>query len=363
MRKRGEGYKYEKPRKGGVWWIKVSDHGKVYRESTGLKGAAGEKKADRLLSRYTEDIEKGIFDPTHARAKGVTFEDLSQMLTDEYEANGRKSIDKVRISLRHLEDRFKGKRVAEIAPKIPAYIAFRKGEGAANATIRLELAAIKRAINLAYQAEMIPNRPYIGTIAVRNTRTGFFEADQLASVLKHLPSYLVPVTRFAALTGWRKSEILSLRWAQVDFKAETVRLEAGNTKNDDARTYPFSNDPDLRALLKEQREHTSALERAYGSIIPTVFHNDGKQITHYDKAWETATKKAGIPDRLFHDLRRTAVRNLERASVPRSVAMRLTGHRTEAVYRRYAIVSEKDLGEGIAKLYQDRTTASTKREA
>ncbi len=52
----------------------------------------------------------------------------------------------------------------------------------------------------------------------------------------------------------------------------------------------------------------------------------------------------------LHDFRRTAVRNLERAGVPRSVAMKLTGHKTEAVYRRYAVVSQADLAEGVERL-------------
>lgn len=81
-----------------------------------------------------------------------------------------------------------------------------------------------------------------------------------------------------------------------------------------------------------------------------VFHRDGARIGDYRKSWANACKAAGVPGKIPHDFRRTTVRNLERAGVSRSVAMKLTGHKTEAVYRRYAIVSERDLAEGVAKL-------------
>jgi integrase len=86
-------------------------------------------------------------------------------------------------------------------------------------------------------------------------------------------------------------------------------------------------------------------------LLTRQFYSDlifGKD--NYRKSWKNACKDAGIPGRIPHDFRRTAVRNLERAGVSRSVAMKLTGHKTEAVYRRHAIVSEADLSDGVAKL-------------
>lgn len=108
--------------------------------------------------------------------------------------------------------------------------------------------------------------------------------------------------------------------------------------------------PDLRAVLERQRARTEALQRAQERIVPWVFHRGGKPIKSIRRAWITACKRAGVPGRIPHDFRRTAVRNLERAGVPRSVAMQLVGHRTEAIYRRYAITTEADLREGAAKL-------------
>jgi len=144
--------------------------------------------------------------------------------------------------------------------------------------------------------------------------------------------------------------VFPLTWAQVDFRAGVVRLEPGTTKNGEGRVFHMT--PELRATLEAQRAATEKLMREKDRIIPLVFHRMGKPFRRPYKAWRTACRKAGVPGRIMHDFRRTAVRNLERAGVPRSVAMKMVGHRTEAIYRRYAIVSDADLREAAAKLAQ-----------
>lgn len=147
---------------------------------------------------------------------------------------------------------------------------------------------------------------------------------------------------------YSNSEVLTRRWSHVDFKAGTVRLEPGETKNRDGRTFVMT--PELRACLEAQRAETEAVQKAKACVIPHVFHRNGKPIKDFRGARQIACEAAGLPGRVPHDFRQTAVRNLERAGVSRSVAMKMTGHKTEVVYRRYAIVSEQDLHEAALKL-------------
>ena len=155
--------------------------------------------------------------------------------------------------------------------------------------------------------------------------------------------------RSPSARGWRvKSEILTRQWVHVDFQSGWLRLEPGETKNMEGRQFPLTSA--LRAVLERQRERTLAIERATGTIIPWIFHRSGRPIKSFRRAWLTACKTAGIPDRIPHDFRRTAVRNLERAGVPRSTAMKMVGHKTETIYRRYAIADEGMLRAGGVKL-------------
>jgi integrase len=332
--------------RGKTFWIRYSYRGKKIRESS---RSAQRSDAVKLLRRRLAEMGAGrLVGPD---AERTTFEDLAVMLMDDYGLNSRRSAKRVEVALVHLRAFFTFARVPDItSDRIGAYIRSRQEANAAPATIRYELACLRRAFTLAMRGGKASQRPYIPSVAVDNARKGFFEPADFEAVEQSLSESLRPFVRFLYLTGWRAGEAFGLTWAGVDFAASVVRLEPGVTKNREGREFPFASFPALAELLTKQRENTSALEREQSRIIAPVFHRNGRAIRSYARAWNAACADAGVAGRLVHDLRRTAVRNLERAGVSRSVAMKLTGHKTEAVYRRYAITSAADLSEGVAKL-------------
>jgi len=203
---------------------------------------------------------------------------------------------------------------------------------------------------LEQDANKLTKVPEFNAPPVKTVRKGFFSRDDLNAVVQRLPHYLRPVARFGYLTGWRKREILTLTWAQVDRDAGMIRLEPGTTKNDEGREIPYRTLPELAALIDERWERTRRVQRVMRAIVPTVFHRKGQPIKYIRTAWDSACLKAGLPGSWFHDLRRSAVRNMERAGVSRSVAMKITGHKTESIYKRYAIADVASIEEGMAKL-------------
>jgi integrase len=320
-------------------------NGKRVRESTETDN---KRLAETVLKEREGRVATG--QPILPRADKILYAEIAQDLRDHYKVTGSRELEEAEYRLKHLDTFFTGWRVARIdASAVDAYVVSRQQQGAANGTINRELGVLGKMLRLAYRHHKLIRLPVFGTKPKEAApRQGFFERDAFESVRKHLPEYLRPVVTFAYITGWRtRSEVLPLQWRQVDFKAETVRLEPGTTKNDEGRVFHMT--PELRTGLEAQREVRDALQKS-GRIVPWVFHRKGDQIKGFRKAWATACKKAGQPGRIPHDFRRTAVRNLERAGVPRSVAMKMVGHKTEAIYRRYAIVDEAMLREGAQKL-------------
>ena len=328
-----------------TWWIQYSVRGKRYRESS---GSANRNDAVKLLKDRLGAAAQGK--PVGPNVDKTTFEDLAQILLDDYRANGRRSLERVQAAVNHLRGFFGDYLAIDItSDQVTRYMTWRQKGDAAPATINRELAALRRAFRLASRARKVVLQPEISLLREDNRRKGFFEPDQYRALLGKMPEYLKPVIQVAYITGWRiKSEILTRQGHHVDLGFGWLRLEPGETKAGEGRNFPLT--PELREVLERELEMTRELERETGQIIPWLFHNNGKRIGSFRKAWSTACKKAGLAGRIPHDFRRTAVRNLERAGVPRSAAMAMVGHRTESIYRRYAIADEGMLKESAVKL-------------
>lgn len=324
-------------KRGKVYWIQYYRNGKPYRETTKSKK---ESDAKRLLKKREGEISEGKLPGIYFDR--VSFDDLAEDFLRDYRINQRKSLVRAERSAGHLKRYLEGYCVPNInSPRIEAYIESRLEEGAANATINRELSALKRMLNLG--ARQTPPKvdrvPYIPMLKENNIRKGFFEHAEFVALRDTLPSYLKGFVTFAYKTGWRVSEITGLTWNQVGRDNGIVRLETGETKNDEGRTVYLDDE------LQEVFNHQWELRKKSRKLTPYVFPNvDGTgRINDFRGSWKTACKDAKIGKRLFHDFRRTAVRNMVRAGIPEGVAMKISGHKTRSVFDRYNIVNVADL--------------------
>lgn len=289
-----------------------------------------------------------------AAITGVSLGDVVSLLLADYQLQRRHSVYRAEYGLDHVL-RYFGSAVDAATVTYDRVLQYARDRlsgksPAAPATVSQELALLRRAFNIAARSGKV-KPPIFPTIKLDNARKGFIDRPAFECLRRRLPEYLRPLATFLYITGWRREEALSLTWRQVDFDEGIVRLEPGTTKNGEGREFPFSVFPELQQMLRTQQAETRIVEIEQRVVVPWVFHHaGGKRLKDFRRGWRTACQQCGIVGALLHDFRRSAVRNLERAGVPRSVAMKLTGHRTESIYRRYAITARTDLEDGVRKL-------------
>ena len=351
-RKRGDGYIYQ--REGiGNWWICYYFRGKPHRESSySTDPAVALKKLDKHVKELWA-AKQGLaaFVP---KAEKVFVDELLDELEKHYKLNGGRGLAQFRSHLKPVRKAFGDLRAVDVTPKVvDDYIDDRlagdkkAGVGPRSAgTVNRETCLLGQAFKLGVRRRLIVMAPHIRSLAENNVRQGFFENPEFEAVATHLPEYLQDFTRFAYLSAWRKGQLRKLEWRDVDRNAGMIVARAENVKNN--RPHKIVLEGELAAIIKRRwaaREYKTA-DGGVG-ISPYVFHRDGLPVGDFRKAWASACRAAGFPGKLFHDLRRSGVRNMVRAGVREGVAMAISGHRTRAIFERYNITSDDDLRQAV----------------
>ena len=330
----GNGFIYLR---GDNYWVQYSVNGHRRRESA---QTTDERKANKFLRDRLNAAEGGTLPPTK-----TLIGQLLDNLKRNYREKNPKSADWCELVVEvHLRKPFEYLRASDLGTAhLNRYIDARRAREIGNATINRELALLRRSYYLGlneHEPPLVNKVPHIPRLEEAPPRSGFFEWEDFQRLRIELPEDIGDLALFAYWVGVRKGEILKLRWPQVDLRERIVRLE--KTKNGEDRDVPMS--ADLYEMFARRAKNRSAR-------CPWVFSRDGERIKSFKGAWAAACKRCGFEEKkLLHDMRRTAVRNLINAGVSRKVAMRITGHRTEAVFERYHIVETDDIRDAMQKV-------------
>jgi integrase len=353
-----------------VYVMKLSVDGQVAWESTGRKtfGEAVEVRRKRL-----EELRRGDSVPHEAR---LTLADLKTLIVDNYEVKKRRSLSTMLSTWKHLDIFFGPKcRAIRIGARIDKYIKQRRNEGAAEASIRAELAFLDRAFNLAVRAKRLSHRarPYIEKPDLDPTavRRGFFYRETIERLTApcdcpkgmsrgtpnwelrcwHLPRLVADVVEFLFFCPWRVGAARRLEWRDYSEADGTLTLRPELNKTGHELQIPVDAEhtPELMAVLERQRAR-----RRPG--CPFIFHARHCGTPRYDKkgnrrpclgdfqkVWDIACAGIGMAGRIPHDLRRSGIKHYINAGVPPHIVMQWSGHRTLSMLLRYNIITLEEL--------------------
>lgn len=284
---------------------------------------------------------------------------------------GKKAAWRQKMAWKHLKGKFEKIRPEQVTTaSLIDYQEARKADGASNATINRELSALSAAIVYAAKMTVEGGKPLLERVPIfpaklkeSAPRKGFITDTQYATLAANCkPLWLRALIAIAYSFGFRKGELLNLKVRQADFFDRWLDLEAGTTKNDDARKVQMTAEVFelLRACASEKNPDDFLFTREDGTPV-----SDPREewyvlcVASGFGQWIPAKRKNGKDFLAYrglnlHDFRRSAIRNMTRRGIPQTVSMRISGHRTAEVWRHYNITDEADLVDATRKLESGR---------
>ncbi len=322
----GQGSVYQR---NGWWWCNYVAGGVRKREPCKTKNR---EEALAFLHRRQGKLASGEFlTPDRTRVR-----DLLQLLLEDYDVRGVAQAYIANLKVKSILNPALGdvKAAKLTSLQVKQYIQQRLKK-VKPSTVNRELGILHRAFQLGYQQDppLVGRVPYFPKLTEGEPRKGFLKPEQYRNVLAALPQELRLLFVIAYHVGLRKGALLRIKWEQVDLASSCIWMQ-GKLANRKPEPVAVPIYGDMR-LYVEMQPRTSEFLFARGSV----------PIKDFRMSWNVACQAASVPGLLFHDLRRTAVRNLRRAGVTESVIMKITGHRTRGVFERYNITDQTDTQE------------------
>lgn len=323
-------------RQSGVWWCQYpipgqKDPARVSTETTDWA------EAERFLKIKIGEAQAGA---NAIEARRGTMTQVIDLLEQDWKLKSAKSLGDLLGKSAKLREYWGDVNTRDItSSKIDAFRAHlqsvksRRGKPYGNASINRMLAALRHALKLAAEHEppLILRVPKVKLLKEPKPRQGILTKEQYRTVR----DLLKPGARIALVigfhTGARKGEICAIRSRDVDLNEKAILIP--DSKADEARTLPIYGE--MAAEL------SVALDQCGERLVPKYDFRDD---------WKNACALAGVPDALFHDLRRTACTNMIEAGFSEKEAMQISGHKTRSTFDRYHIVSKERLRKQAKRL-------------
>jgi integrase len=270
--------------------------------------------------------------------------------------------DRLEIMERQLVPFFGGMILSEIRPSdVEAFRVQRKkrdGTPASVQTVNNDHVVLKHCLNVAIRRGLVQSNP-AGRVSMpdpQNARDRILSEEEWSKLYQAAKPHLRPLLLTAYQLGQRFGEIVNLTWERVDLKRGFITLRTTDTKTKTARQVPMT--PDVKLTLQRLAKVRSLATRH-------VFTYKGRRIQRISRSFRTALKEAGITDFRFHDLRHCASTNLRRAGVDTATAMKIVGHKSEKMWKRYNAIEERDLTQAAQKvhMYLHQNTPGTRGES